>query len=107
MHRLFRQWISRALIVIAVIFLGVLVNKDNRAVQYISKCKRVEPGMTLEQAKRIMGGHEGDYQMRNKGQIEYIHPLFAQEGTFIVFNSDTNIVTEVVCGNRWYSGFDE
>jgi hypothetical protein len=54
-----------------------------------------------------MGGHEGDYQMRNKGQIEYIHPLFAQEGTFIVFNSDTNIVTEVVCGNRWYSGFDE
>jgi hypothetical protein len=71
MHRLFRQWISRALIVIAVIFLGVLVNKDNRAVQYISKCKRVEPGMTLEQAKRIMGGHEGDYQMRNKGQNRF------------------------------------
>ncbi|MFT2011507.1 hypothetical protein ACMA1I_22745 [Pontibacter sp. 13R65] len=83
----------------------------NDASQYLSLCKNVEVGMTLEEAKKVMGDYES-YRRRNRSEIwtsfnnseektyylTYPVVLFASTGTEIYFDLDTQVVTKVICG---------
>lgn len=82
--------------------------------QYWENCKKVKPGMTLAQARTIIGDIEYQYwtqddrsgeiivQQRSDGTTEYILEydiVFAgSDNPKIYFDPNTLIVTEVFCG---------
>lgn len=86
------------------IFIALKVQKDRRAQRYLVNCKRVEPGMTFRQAEKIMGDDEGSDHTTARGELQYITPSFARTGTTIYFNPETEIVTEIICGDQKWSG---
>jgi hypothetical protein len=84
---------------------------QNDASKYLSRCDNVRVGMTLEEAKKVMGDYEY-YRRRNRSEIwtsfnnseektyylTYPVVLLASTGTEIYFDPDTQLVTKVVCG---------
>lgn len=98
------KYIGFGLLTVLVIFIVIEVNKNDRAQQDLVNCKRVEPGMTVEQAERIMGDEDGSNHSVGNGKLQYIIPSFARTGTTIYFNSETSLVTEVICGDQKWSG---
>jgi hypothetical protein len=77
------KYIGFCLLAVLVIAIAVKVSKDNRAQQYLVNCKRVEPGMTVKQAEKIMGDEDGSDHFVSKGELQYITPSFARTGTTI------------------------
>ncbi|MEJ8801369.1 hypothetical protein [Pontibacter sp. H249] len=87
------------------------LKEQNDASQYLSMCGSVKVGMTLEEAKKVMGDYEY-YRMRNRSEIwtsfnnskektyylTYPSVFLASTGTEIYFDPETQLVTKVVCG---------
>ncbi|WP_151085986.1 hypothetical protein [Hymenobacter baengnokdamensis] len=78
-------------IFLALVGVGVLVlcfkfYQNVSAVQYLKKCQLVQPGMTVEQAERIMDDRDGTHHVIADGSLEYDVPLFARTGTTIYFD---------------------
>ncbi|MCP2045055.1 hypothetical protein [Pontibacter sp. HSC-36F09] len=87
------------------------IKEQSEASQYLSVCENVKVGMTLEEAKKVMGDYEY-YRRRNRSEIwtsfnnstektyylTYPAVFLASTGTEIYFDPDTQLVTKVVCG---------
>ena len=88
-----------------------LWKRQSDASQYLKNCEKVKLGMTLKEAKEIMGDYEY-YKRKNKSQIwtyfnqdtvkiyylTYPTVFAASTGTEIYFDPETQLVTSVVCG---------
>jgi hypothetical protein len=99
------KYIGFSLLAVLMIVIAIKVSKNSRAQHYLVNCKRVEPGMTVKQAERIMGDEDGSDHSVGKGELQYITPSFARTGTIIYFNPEADLVTEVICGDQKWSGF--
>ena len=92
-------------------FIYDLVKYESDAVEYLHNCEEVKIGMTLKEAKKIMGDLQ-HWKIKNKSTIwTYINDrpektyyltypavFAASTGTEIYFDPDTQIVTKVICG---------
>ena len=88
-----------------------VVRLQNDANTYLSNCKQVQIGMSLAEAKRIMGDYDY-YSRTNRSEIwtllnddtvkvyflSYPAPFAASEQTSIFFDPATQLVTGVACG---------
>ena len=110
-----RNWAVRILAVIGLLcvlkwgFDAVQLQTDADA--YLSNCEKVHLGMSLEEAKKIMGDYEY-YKRANRSEIwtflnsdttkvyylNYPTPFMASEQTAIYFDPVTQIVVGVTCG---------
>jgi hypothetical protein len=99
------KYIGFCLLGVLIIAIALEINKNSRAQQYLVNCKRVEPGMTVKQAEKIMGDEDGSDHSVGKGELQYITPPFARTGTTIYFNPEADLVTEVICSDQKWSGF--
>lgn len=99
------RYVGLCLLAMLVIVTIIKVRKDNRAQSYLVNCKKVEAGMTVKQAEKIMGDEDGSDHAVDNGELQYITPSFARTGTTIYFNPEAGIVTEVICGDQKWSGF--
>lgn len=81
--------------------------------QYLKNCEKVEVGMTVEEARKIMGdkiqqsrenrSEIWTYHNDSKGHVYFLsYPTvyLASSGTSIHFDPNTQLVTGVVCGDR-------
>jgi hypothetical protein len=88
-----------------------LWEKQSDASQYLKNCEKVKVGMSLKEAKQIMG--DFNYQERkNRSEIwtyfnndtaktyhlSYPTVLAASTGTEIYFDPKNQLVTNVICG---------
>ncbi|GAB2456021.1 hypothetical protein GCM10011375_04030 [Hymenobacter qilianensis] len=83
------------------------------ATGYLASCEKVKVGMTLEEAKKIMGDYNY-YERANRSEIwtfynnektkqyflTYPAPFAASEGTWIHFDPETQLVIGVTCGEK-------
>ena len=88
-----------------------ITKRQMDASDYLKKCEEVKVGMTLEQAKKIMGDY--DYTNRkfrseiwtffNNDSLKVYYLTYptifaASTGTEIYFDPNTQLVTKIVCG---------
>lgn len=88
-----------------------LIKYQNDASEYLKKCREVKIGITLQEAKKIMGDY-AYYERKNRSEIwtyfsndhvktyylTYPAPFTASTGIEIYFDPTTQIVTNIVCG---------
>ena len=109
-------WLIRVLAFIGAFTLGKILfdflHYQKDAKQYLSNCSKVQPGMTLAEAKKIMGDYDY-YERENRSEIwtflnndttktyflNYPTVALASEQTAILFDPVTQIVTGVACGD--------
>lgn len=80
---------------------------------YSANCEKVKPGMTVAEAKKVMGDYHY-YTRANRSEIwtflnddttktyylQYPTPFMASDGTQIHFDPITQLVTGVTCGGK-------
>ncbi len=88
------------------LLIGFRIIQDAKAVQYLKNCQEVEPGMTVAQAELIMGDQDGANHRVTDNALKYATPMFARTGTVIYFDPQSKTVTEVICGDTKWSGYN-
>lgn len=88
-----------------------LFNYQSDAAEFLNKCHEVKIGMTLQEAKKLMGDYSY-YERKNRSEIwtcfdgdsvkvyylTYPASFSASTGTEIYFNPSNQVVTKVICG---------
>lgn len=94
-----------------LLWVADFAKQNNVGKSYLKNCANVKVGMTLEQAKEVMGdldyyNHKYRSEIwtvfdKNTSKVYYLsYPavIGASTGTEIYFDPNTQIVTKVVCG---------